>query len=112
MATSVLAGWKDSAGLKENRTEVEREKGAECVGKEDSETRMVEAHHSESETSSGDRVEMGEGTGGQDRRSWKRKAENRASPELVNADEARGSGRTLTAQPGKGLGKFRILVDS
>ena len=40
-------------------------------GKENNVARMVEAHHNESETSSVDRVEIGEGTGGQDRRSWK-----------------------------------------
>ena len=102
--------WKDSAGLKENRTEVEREKGTECGGKEDSVARIVEAHHNESETRSVDRVEMGEGTGGQDR-SWKRKAENWASRELVNAEEG-GSGRTLTVRPRRGLGKFRRLVDA
>ena len=54
MATSALARLE--------RTEVKGENNV---------ARMVEAHHNESETSSVDRVEIGEGTGGQDRRSWK-----------------------------------------
>ena len=89
--------WQDSAGLKVNKTKVEREKKRKCGGKEDTVARMVEVRRDEGEAISVNLVERSEETGGQDRRSWKRKAEG-ASPELVSAEEARGGGSALTAQ--------------
>ena len=84
----------------------ERESGSE------GEERRVEARHEEYKTSLDGRVERGERTCGQSGGRWKREKEDPASPELVTAEEAWGSGSTPTAQPGGEFGKFRSLVDS
>ena len=58
----------------------------------------VEAPHECGKASLVDSVERDGMAGGQGMGRWKRKAEDRASTELINAEEARSSGSTSTRE--------------
>ena len=103
--------WQEQTGSKLNRTEEEGEKRRGCGKMEEGEGRGVEARHEGCKASLVASVERGGMTEGQSMGRWK-EAEDRASTELRIAEEARGSGNTSTAQPGRNSEKFRAMVDS